>query len=396
MKIAVFGGGVVGGGVVQMLQRYSEIEIANIVVRDIHMKRDFDVPSECIVTSDIYAVLNDDTIDVVVEVMGGTDVAWEVIERSLSRGKHVVTANKALISKYMHEIEKILSSVDRPFFLYEAAVCGGIPIVNAFLRSMRGDKIISMAGVMNGSTNWILDKMHRTGFSYEKLLGEAKELGYLEADPSADIQGWDARSKLCILARLAFGVVLDECEVPCIGIDSVRSADMDFADSHDCCVKLIASAWEQGGEVFAFVMPGMVRRDSQLARLVGPTNACNFEAQFSGSHTFIGSGAGRYPTANSVVSDILEIATLKKMKVSGGFEPFGSVPCRGKYNSDFKKAFYIRAESVGAAETILDTLSRVGISAVRDKEVVETGVCSYTLLRGALGESTYSALLVMG
>ena len=397
MKIGIIGGGVVGGGVVEILKRHPDIEIVYLVVKDVEKHRDFTIPSKCIVTSDIDALLNDDSVDTIVELMGGTDSAWDAIRTSLTRGRNVVTANKALISKNMHEIENILSlSIKRPFFLYEAAVCGGIPIINALLRSMRGDDILSIAGVMNGSTNWMLDRMEKTGDSYEQLLGEAKALGYLEADPSADILGWDARSKLCILARLGFGISLDEKQVACTGIDAVRSADMDFARARGKSIKLLASAWVRDGKVHAFVMPSLVEQSNALSRLEGAMNACYFEAKYSGSHTLIGSGAGRYPTANSVVSDILEISKLRDMQVAGGFEPFGVMERGLSFDPDFENRFYIRAKDGQAVEKIKRALTQQGVTFVEEAGVIQTEVSSYTRVKASLHDtSLYSAMLVV-
>jgi len=396
MKIAIIGGGVVGGGVFEILQRHPSIEIVYLIVNDLDKPRDFPVPANCVVSSDINVVLNDDGVETVLEVMGGTDVAWEVIKTSLSRGRNVVTANKAIISKHMLEIDQILAAAEkRPFFLYEAAVCGGIPIINTFSRSMRGEIISSISGVMNGSTNWILDKMKKTGLAYKELLDEAKGLGYLEADPSADIFGWDARSKLCILVRIGFGLYLDESNVACAGIDQVRVADMEFATSRSCSVKLVAFAWEENGAVYAFVMPSIVPESSPLANLSGALNACCFEGKYSGTHILIGTGAGRYPTANSAVADILEIAKLREMHVSHGLEPFGSVNRGLRHNPDFKKAFYVRAPDTTVAECIVESFERHGIPALQENLVVRTDVCSYFSVRASLRDLPYEALLVM-
>jgi homoserine dehydrogenase len=346
MRVAILGAGCVAGGVVEMLQKY-KIEIVYIGVRDVTRQRDFQIPPGTIVTDNIDLVVADKTIDVVVELMGGTDTAWNVVKTCLERGVNVVTANKALISKYIVEIEEILSKhLDRPpAFMYEAAVAGGIPIINTFLRGMAGDEIKSIYGVMNGSTNWMLDRMDREGVSYGSLLAEAKSLGFLEADPSADILGWDARSKLCILARIAFGIALQEDSVFCAGIHTISQQDIKYAKSIGKTIKLLARAWKDGHKLHAFVVPAMVSCAANIGNLPGPTNCVCFEAKYSGSHAMIGSGAGRYPTANSVVADILEIHR-NKGNFGGHFGNIQKAP-NTVFDSDFSATFYIRISQEG-------------------------------------------------
>merc|ERR1719191_1527481 len=158
-------------------------------------------------------------------------------------------------------------------FLYEAAVCGGIPIINTFLRGLGGDTINSFSGIMNGTTNFILSKMERENASYGPTLKEAQDLGFAEADPAADVEGWDARSKLCILARLAFGIVLEEEKVPCVGISQISAEDFQYAKMADKTIRIIGSATLQSdGSVAAWVSPVLVPETSALAAILGPTN----------------------------------------------------------------------------------------------------------------------------
>ena len=380
-----------------MLRPYSGISVAYIVVRDVSRKRDFEIPPGCVVTDDVEVVLTDSTVDVVVELMGGTDKAWAVVRRCLEKRVNVVTANKALISKYLTQIESILASSDAPpFFLYEAAVCGGIPVVNALLRGMNGDELESVYGVMNGSTNWMLDRMDRDGVSYDSLLVEAKHLGYLEADPSADIMGWDARSKLCILARIAFGTALNEDDVQCLGIDSVTQADITCANARGCKIKLLARSWKSEGKVHAFVMPSMVPSATALGSLPGATNCVCFEAKRSGSHCLIGSGAGRYPTANSVVSDILEIHKLEQMGCSKSISHFGGVTGDASFDSDFSARFFVRAVSTGGVDEVIKCLqgAGVGIQHIEGGSVI-TAACFYRELKAALTNVSVGAVMVV-
>lgn len=381
MKVAIFGGGVVGGGVVELL-RDSRVEIKYLVVRDALKTRDFVVPHGCQVTSDVATVLKDDSVQIAVELMGGVGMAWDVVKSCLERGIDVVTANKALISKKLRDIEKILSTSDNPpVFLYEAAVCGGIPIVNTLLRGLRADKVISIEGVMNGSTNWMLDRMESSGQPYASLLEEAKRLGFLEADPSADILGWDTRSKLCILSRIGFGLALDEDCVTCVGIDRVSQEDISYAKSVGKSIKLVARTWTEAAKVHALVMPTLVPKQHSLGTLPGATNCVCVNAQFSNSHVLSGSGAGRYPTANSVVADILEIVQLRARGCIRGGDAFGIVSgAERKFDPMFCGAFYVRAvdESGKSAENSL-TLAGVPVTEVGPGYLI-TGPCQYQLL----------------
>ena len=384
MKLAILGGGSVGGGVVELLGEHPDIHIEYLLVRDVARARDFKIPKSVRVVDDWEIIAADVSVDLVVELMGGTTLAWEIVKSCLTKGVSVVTANKAMISKYMPEIEALLDSYKsrKPAFMYEAAVCGGIPIINTLIRGMACDEIESIYGVMNGSTNWMLERMDEDGIPFDDLMIEAKGLGYLEADPSADICGWDARSKLCILARLAFGVRLDENQVACVGIDRVSLKDVAYANQHGRKLRLIAKAWKdrQSGRVHACVMPSMVPVASTAGNLPGATNCVCFQAKYSGSNAMVGSGAGRYPTANSVVADILEIHRERSRAPEGAFSHhFGSVGVSEKirFEKDFVSRFYVR----GGDET---KIKNAGIPYQRCGDVLETEMCSFEKLASVL------------
>ena len=385
MKLAILGGGSVGGGVVELLASHPDIHIEYLLVRDIKRTRDFAIPQSTRVVDAWEIIAADTSIDVVVELMGGTTLAWTIVRTCLEKGINVVTANKAMISKHLSEIEAILDSHKsrKPAFMYEAAVCGGIPIINTFIRGMAGDEIKSVYGVMNGSTNWMLERMSNDKVPFNDLMIEAKGLGYLEADPSADILGWDARSKLCILARLGFGVRLDENQVVCVGIDKVGLVDVDYANREGRKLRLIAKAWKDSvtGRVHACVMPSMVLQGSTAGNLPGATNCVCFEAKYSGLNALVGSGAGRFPTANSVVADILDIQRERSRSESGGFSHhFGSVEHSNKiiFERDFVAKFYVR----GADHTKLAT---AGISFESWNDHIVTEACSYEKLIRIVG-----------
>ena len=235
ITLGIFGGGTVGGGIVEILSNKADsfkqltgksIEVKKVCVRDASKPRDFALPDGCSIVTSYDDILNDDSIDVAVEVMGGTTDAKDVVVGALSNGKSVVTANKALIAKDLPEIETLLSTLDSDTqFRYEAAVCGGIPIIRSMQSDFVGDNIQLMCGIINGCTNFMLTAMDRDKKSYDEALAEASELGYAEADPTLDVGGFDARSKLKILMRLAYGMNVEEDEISCRGITELTKIE---------------------------------------------------------------------------------------------------------------------------------------------------------------------------
>lgn len=363
LTLGLVGGGTVGGGIVEMLRSNPSIKFAKICVRDVSKKRDYEVPDGCSIVSDHNEVLNDPAIDVVVEVMGGTGLAKEVTLKALQSGKSVVSANKALISKHMNEIEAAAapSNPNGGRFLYEAAVCGGIPIINTFLRGLAGDKINTLAGIMNGTTNFILTKMEKEGAGYGATLKEAQDLGFAEADPAADVEGWDARSKLVILVRLAFGIVLDEEQVPCTGISQISAEDFQYAKMAGKTIRILGSATGQpDGKVAAWVSPVLVPDTSPLAAILGPTNCVQVCSERLGISSYSGAGAGRYPTANSCVADILDLAAGKAPS-----HPYGGKVRGGTLADDYESEFYLRfvvCDQVGILNVLTGRMAEAGIS----------------------------------
>jgi len=382
LTLGLVGGGVVGGGVVDMLRNNPNIKFSKICVRDTSKKRDYDVPEGCTIIGDVNEILNDPAIDVVVEVMGGTGLAKEVTLKALHSGKSVVSANKALISKHMNEIEEAAAPTNPNGgqFLYEASTCGGIPIINVFLRALAGDKIKNFAGIMNGTTNFILSKMEMEGAGYADTLKEAQDLGYAEADPAADVEGWDARSKLVILVRIAFGVVLDEEKVPCVGISKVTAEDFAYAKMAGKTIRIIGSASETpDGKVSAWVSPVLVPSTSALSAIHGPTNCVQVCSERLGISSYSGAGAGRYPTANSIVSDILDLAGGKPKS-----HPYGGKVQGAELTDDYESEFYLRfvvCDQVGILNVLTGRMAEAGISVfsilqvpIKDKERVPFAV----------------------
>jgi homoserine dehydrogenase len=320
------------------------IEIAKICVRDATKKRDFQVPEGCVITDKFDDILQDNSIDMVVEVMGGTTDAKNVVYGAIKAGKDVVTANKALISAYLPEIEELLSSVNKDRdedvqFRFEAAVCGGIPIIRSLQSDFVGDKITKLSGIINGCTNFMLTAMDRDGKSYEEALDEASKLGYAEADPTLDVGGFDARSKLRILMRLAFGVEVNEEEISCRGITELTKLDFEYAKMMGGTIKLVgvATTTSSQDKIAAFVNPCYVAGRDSLASVNGATNAVEITSSNLQSSTFIGQGAGRFPTANSCVNDIIAIAKGDKTPL-----PFTPAAKEKSFVNNYESDFYIR------------------------------------------------------
>jgi len=374
INIGIFGGGTVGGGIVGILGNKSDyikqltggknVEVKTICVRDINKKRDFDIPEGCKVTTDYDDILNDSSIDMVVEVMGGTTDAKDIIYDAIKKGKQVVTANKALIAAYLPEIQSLLDDMgdDAPEFRYEAAVCGGIPIIRSLQQDFPGDDISMISGIINGCTNFMLTGMDQKGMSYDEVLAEASALGYAEADPTLDVGGFDARSKLRILMRLAFGVDVHEEDIACRGITDLTKIDFEYAKMMGGTIKLIgvAKTTTDDDNIAAFVSPCYVTNSDPLSTVNGATNAVEIISKNLQSSTYIGQGAGRYPTANSCINDIVTLAAGQKTK-----EPFNPELKSKKFVQNYDSVFYIRIsyrDSLGITRNVGEVCEKFGVS----------------------------------
>lgn len=368
-KLGIFGGGTVGGGIVEIIQEKQEyfqgltghkIEVAKICVRDASKKRDFEIPEGCAVTESYDDILTDDSIDMIVEVMGGTTDAKDVIFGALGKGKDVVTANKALIAADLPGIEALLKDCSGVEFRYEAAVCGGIPVIRSMQSDFPGDDISMLSGIINGCTNFMLTSMDQGGKSYDEALSEASDLGYAEADPTLDVGGFDARSKLKILMRLAYGVEVDEEEIACKGITDLSKLDFEYAKMMGGTIKLVGVAKTVDDDsIAAFVSPCYVTADDSLSSVNGATNAVEIISSNLQSSTFIGQGAGRYPTANSCINDIVALAKGDKSPM-----PFNP-PADKKFVNNYDSVFYIRlqySDGIGITRQCGEICEKYGVS----------------------------------
>lgn len=316
VNIALLGFGTVARGTFDLLQGNDnlitnrsdvQINISKIFVRDPKKHADKEVPASLQFVTDVDDILNDDTIDIVVELMGGTSFAKECVEKALKAKKNVVTANKDLMAEagpYLFDLAE-KNGVDLRF---EAAVLGAIPIIRTLYESLGGNKITEIVGIMNGTTNFILSKMTEAGAGYEEVLKEAQELGYAEADPTADVEGYDAARKLAILGSIAFNRRLFFDDVNCEGITNISKTDISYGKEMGYVIKLLGIARESRKGISLNVYPAFVPLEHPLASVRGSYNAVYIKGNGFDDVMLYGRGAGSLPTGSSVVADIMEIA----------------------------------------------------------------------------------------
>ncbi len=307
LKIGLIGLGTVGCGVYKTIQNIDNVEIVKIAVKNINKPRSVEVPREML-TDNPYDVVNDPSIDVVVELIGGVEPAYDYISTAIKNGKHIVTANKELLAKRGEELF-ILSEEYNRVVLYEAAIAGGIPIIMPIKTILAGNKINRIQAILNGTTNYILTKMDVDGASYEDVLKEAQELGYAETDPTGDVEGFDAAYKITTLSTIAFKKRIKIENVYREGITKIRKEDMAKANEFGYKIKLIATATiDENDNADVRVHPMLVSKNSMLAHIDYVTNAVAISGHPIGNIVLSGPGAGEFPTASSVVGDILAIA----------------------------------------------------------------------------------------
>lgn len=306
LKIGIIGLGTVGSGVYKTLQEMNDIEIVKIAVKNINKPRSVEVPASML-TDNPYELVNDPSIDVVVELIGGVNPAWDFISTAIKNGKHIVTANKELLAKKGEELFNLAEEHNR-VVLYEAAIAGGIPIIMPIKTILAGNKIRKIHAILNGTTNYILTKMDTDGASYEDVLKEAQQLGYAETDPTGDVEGFDAAYKITTLATIAFKKRIKIENVYREGITKVRREDMAKANEFGYKIKLIATATiDENDNADVRVHPMLVSKDSMLAHIDYVKNAIAINGHPIGDIVLSGPGAGEFPTASSVVGDILSI-----------------------------------------------------------------------------------------
>jgi len=391
LRVALLGCGVVGSEVVRLLRSQSDdlaarmgapVELVGIGVRDLAVERRQPVPRE-LMTDDLSGLVASPNVDVVVEVMGGIEPARTLLLTALRRGASVVTANKALLAEYGSELYEAADEAGGDLY-FEAAVAGAIPLLRPLRESLAGDNVNRVLGIVNGTTNYILTKMDETGASFDESLAEAKALGYAEADPSADVHGYDAAAKAAILAGLAFHTRVTLADVYTEGITGVTPADIATAKAMGHVVKLLAicERTEDGRGVSVRVYPAMVPLTHPLAGVREAYNAVFVESDAAGQLMFYGRGAGGAPTASAVLGDLVAVG---RNRLSGG---------RGPRESAYAD---LRVAPLGAARTRyyigLDVADKAGVLAAIAQTFAAHDVSIETLRQDGHGEE--AALIVV-
>ena len=325
LKVGMLGCGTVGSQVARLMvankadltsRAGAELELVKVAVRDTSLKREG--ISSNLITEDAQSVVNDPSIDLIIEVMGGISPAKELILTALKNGKSVVTANKALLAKDGAALYEAASNANVDLY-YEAAVAGAIPILRPLRESLVGDQVLRIMGIVNGTTNYILTKMDESGTAFSDALKQAQDLGFAEADPTADVEGFDAADKAAILAGLAFHSRVTDKDVYREGITKITAADVKVAKAMDMVIKLLAiTELTSEGEISVRVHPALISRNHPLASVRESFNAVFVQAKSAGEMMFYGRGAGGEPTASAVLGDLVAIA---RHKVLGGIGP---------------------------------------------------------------------------
>lgn len=318
-NIAVLGYGTVGSGVVEVINT-NQASVDKKTGDQVNIKyvldlRDFPAdPVQQKITHNFDDILNDDSVKVVVEVMGGLEPAYTFVRKCLLAGKSVVTSNKELVAKHGAELIAIASQKSINF-LFEASVGGGIPIIRPLNQSLTADEIVEIDGILNGTTNFILTKMSQEGREFEDVLKEAQDNGYAERNPAADVEGYDAGRKIAILSSLAFGLQVDFEDINTIGITKITKEDMVYAKYMNKEIKLIASSKKIGDDIFARVAPKMLGSNNQLSTVHDVFNAIMVKGNMVGEVMFYGKGAGKLATASAVVSDVIDAIKHKNTNI---------------------------------------------------------------------------------
>lgn len=339
-NVGLLGLGTVGIGILEILkERNIGIRVKKVLVNDINKNRNVDLDG-AVITDDFNEILNDPDIRIIVEVTSNVEQSYENIKKSLESGKHVVTANKAIVSRYFEELSSLAEETGLAF-LYEASVGGGIPVVKPLKEQLKLNQIAKVQGILNGTCNYILSRMFGENLDYAQVLKIAQELGYAEADPSADVDGYDTQRKLRILGTLALKGRITEEDILLDGISSITSFDIEQIKKINSTVKLIGQIESIEDEFTAVIQPTIITNDSYFASVNMAFNSVAFEGNNVGELKFYGSGAGKLPTANAVLSDVLDIVNNAYRKES----PLGKRNLKNA-NDKLKGRYYLRTSSL--------------------------------------------------
>ena len=385
IKVGIIGVGTVGTSVAQILNDNADvisaragqdIQVKSGVVKNLSKDRGLDI----IITDSVDDILNDSEIDIVVELMGGVEEPFEVVKRALKAGKAVVTANKALLAYHRYELQDMAKDIA---FEYEAAVAGGIPIINALRDGLSANHIESIMGIMNGTCNYMMTKMTEEGVAYDAILKESQELGYAEADPSFDVGGFDAAHKLLILASIAYGIDAKPEDILIEGIENVTQEDISFAKEFGYAIKLLGIAKKDANQVELRVHACLIKQEEMIAKIDGVMNGISVVGDKVGETLYYGPGAGGDATASAVVANIIDIARSGKTAPMLGFDK----PLEGKLTlkstDDINSKYYLR----------INVSDRAGVLAKITKVFEEYNISVETMLQRPAATNSANLLI---
>ncbi len=362
-KVALLGFGTVGSSVARILCERSNthLRLTHVLNRNVARKKVDWLPPSVQWTENIDDVLSSDA-EIVVEVMGGLQPAGDWIRRALQSGKSVVTANKQLIARCGPELLSLARQTKQQI-QFGASVAGGVPVISGLQEGLAGDDLYKIRGILNGTCNYILSQIETNGIPFETALREAQKLGYAEADPTEDIDGFDARAKLAILARVGLHCNVEAESIVARSIRSIDSVDFEYAKQLGCTIRQISAAELKGEKLFAAVQPSLVEFSSPLARVEGSQNLVVVTGTYGGETVFGGHGAGGHPTAVAVVSDILAVA--RSQQASTTLDPESALDKSPAVSADFTAKHYLRflvKDGPGIIATLATILSQGGIN----------------------------------
>ncbi|MGX8232522.1 homoserine dehydrogenase [Bacillus subtilis] len=372
IRVGLLGLGTVGSGVVKIIQDHQDklmhqvgcpVTIKKVLVKDLEKKREVDLPKE-VLTTEVYDVIDDPDVDVVIEVIGGVKQTKQYLVDALRSKKHVVTANKDLMAVYGSEL--LAEAKENGCDIYfEASVAGGIPILRTLEEGLSSDRITKMMGIVNGTTNFILTKMIKEKSPYEEVLKEAQDLGFAEADPTSDVEGLDAARKMAILARLGFSMNVDLEDVKVKGISQITDEDISFSKRLGYTMKLIGIAQRDGSKIEVSVQPTLLPDHHPLSAVHNEFNAVYVYGEAVGETMFYGPGAGSMPTATSVVSDLVAVMKNMRLGVTGNSFVGPQYEKNMKSPSDIYAQQFLRIhvkDEVGSFSKITSVFSERGVS----------------------------------
>lgn len=370
-NVAILGYGTVGSGVFKVIKQNAEV-LKKFSGKDINVKyvldlRDFPGDSvEEVLVHDINAILEDKDVKCVVEVMGGVEPANTFVRKAIESGKSVCTSNKELVAKHGAEI-LALAKKNNVSFLFEASVGGGIPVIRAINESLTADNFDSIAGILNGTTNYILTKMRNEGLAFDVVLKTAQEKGYAERNPEADVEGYDACRKIAILSSLICGKQVDYEDISTEGISHITKEDIDYSIKVGMPIKLLGLMKKDGGEVYSMVAPFMLGEEHSLRDVNGVYNAITLHGDMLGNVMLYGKGAGSLPTASAVVSDVVEIAKNNSENIDIVWD---SEKVKLGDASAFKARYFVRLAAAGAEDKVKELFGEVSFVEALSGETV--------------------------